>query len=101
MILKKPCITLTNATERQETVLMKANKLFFPLDRSDLRYSISEAIEEMLFAKITTNPYGENVTSKAFEVISNIIVNHDKIITVEVPRISPKVTQNVEATIQR
>ena len=55
----------------------------------------------MLFAKITTNPYGENVTSKAFEVISNIIVNHDKIITVEVPRISPKVTQNVEPTIQR
>ena len=38
----------------------------------------------MLFAKITTNPYGENVTSKAFEVISNIIVNHDKIITVEI-----------------
>jgi UDP-N-acetylglucosamine 2-epimerase len=101
VILKKPCITLTNATERQETVLMKANKLFFPLDRNDQRYSISEAIEEMLFAKITTNPYGENVTSKAFEVISNLIVNHDKIVMVEVPRISPKVTQNVEATIQR
>jgi UDP-N-acetylglucosamine 2-epimerase len=98
--LKKPCITLTNATERQETVLMKANKLFFPLERSDQRYSISEAIEEMLSAKITTNPYGENVTSRAFDVISNI-VNRERVITVEVPPASPKVTKSVEATIQR
>lgn len=43
----------------------------------------------MLFAKILINPCGENVTSKAFDVISNIVVN-DKLETVEVPPRAPK-----------
>lgn len=73
--LKKPCITLNSTTERQETILLRANRLYFPLDIHDenSQNSINRAIEEMLHTKITINPYGENVTARAFKVISDII----------------------------
>jgi UDP-GlcNAc3NAcA epimerase len=70
MILKKPCITLFSTTDRQETILLKANRIFFPLDGNQ---SISDVIEEMRHTKITINPYGENVTRKAVEVVNNIM----------------------------
>ena len=73
VLLKKPCITLFSTTDRQETVLIKANRLFFPLDSTQ---SISEVIEEMIGAKITVNPYGENVTKRAIETIDNIMNNN-------------------------
>jgi UDP-N-acetylglucosamine 2-epimerase len=77
VILKKSCITLNNTTERQETLLVKANRLFFPLDGDQQEKSINDIIEEMLSIKITTNPYGENVTEKALKSI-NAIVNNNK-----------------------
>lgn len=73
VLLKKPCITLFSTTDRQETILIKANRLFFPLDSSQ---SISEVIEEMMGTKITTNPYGENVTKRVLETIDNIMNNN-------------------------
>jgi UDP-N-acetylglucosamine 2-epimerase len=73
IILKKPCITLNNTTERQETILLKANRLFYPLDGESQNSSINDLIGEMIHTKIGSNPYGENVTSKAYNVISNII----------------------------
>jgi UDP-N-acetylglucosamine 2-epimerase (non-hydrolysing) len=84
VIFKKPCITLNNVTERLETLLIKSNKLFFPLDGNQLKFSISDAIEEMLSAKITVNPYGENVTSKAFHAISGIIASTRQRVPAEV-----------------
>jgi UDP-N-acetylglucosamine 2-epimerase (non-hydrolysing) len=78
IILKKPCITLNNTTERQETILLKANRLFYPLDGDGHETSINDVIDEMIHTKITINPYGENVTSKAYNVISNIIENDNQ-----------------------
>jgi UDP-N-acetylglucosamine 2-epimerase len=75
IILRKPCITLNNTTERQETILLKANRLFFPLVGGEHDRSINDIIEEMRGVKITINPYGENVTAKALRVISSIIDN--------------------------
>jgi UDP-N-acetylglucosamine 2-epimerase len=72
IILKKPCITLFSTSDRQETILLKANKLFFPLDGDQ---SITDLIEEMRHTKITVNPYGENVTQKVVETVNDII--HD------------------------
>jgi UDP-N-acetylglucosamine 2-epimerase len=77
IILKRPCITLNNTTERQETILLKANRLFYPLDGEDQDKSINDVIQDMLHAEITINPYGENVTSKAFDTISRIIDNNN------------------------
>jgi UDP-N-acetylglucosamine 2-epimerase len=73
VLLKKPCITLFSTTDRQETILIKANRLFFPLD---LAQSISEVIEEMIGTRITINPYGKNVTKRAIETIDNIMNNN-------------------------
>jgi UDP-N-acetylglucosamine 2-epimerase len=70
IILKKPCITLFSTSDRQETILLKANRLFFPLDGGQ---SISDVIEEMRHTKITINPYGENVTHKVVEIVNDII----------------------------
>ena len=69
MILKKPCITLRHSTARWETILLKAN-ILFPLDRKD---SLSAVIESMLQTKITTNPYGENVAKKTFDLVNKIV----------------------------
>ncbi|HJT50188.1 MAG TPA: UDP-N-acetylglucosamine 2-epimerase (non-hydrolyzing) [Nitrososphaeraceae archaeon] len=73
VILGKPCITLSNTTERQETILLNANRLFYPLNEDKHDKSISDVIEEMQSRKITVNPYGEEVTKRSVEVISNII----------------------------
>ncbi len=73
IILKRPCITLNNTTERQETILLKANRLYHPLDGAGQQCSINEVIREMLNVKISVNPYGEDVTNRAYKVISNII----------------------------
>ncbi len=70
IILKKPCITLFSTSDRQETILLKANRLFFPLDGDQ---SISDVIEEMRHTKITVNPYGENVTHNVIETVNHII----------------------------
>jgi UDP-N-acetylglucosamine 2-epimerase (non-hydrolysing) len=83
IILKRPCITLNNTTERQETILLKANRLFHPLDGEDQDRSINDVIQDMLHTEITINPYGENVTSKAFDTISKIIDNDNQKIYAE------------------
>jgi UDP-N-acetylglucosamine 2-epimerase (non-hydrolysing) len=83
IILKKPCITLNNTTERQETILLKANRLFYPLVGGEHDKSINDVIAEMLHTKITINPYGENVTSKAFDVIDKVITNNNKKVIAE------------------
>jgi UDP-N-acetylglucosamine 2-epimerase (non-hydrolysing) len=73
VVLRRPCITLSNSTERQETLLIKANKLYFPLDPKQQKKSINDVIEEMLSSKITLNPYGENVTQRTLQAINDII----------------------------
>jgi UDP-N-acetylglucosamine 2-epimerase len=65
VVLKKPCITLRSSTERQETLLIGANRLFYPFDkRIGELDSINNLVEEMLSINILTNPYGEEVTKK-------------------------------------
>lgn len=73
VILRRPCITLSNTTERQETLLMRANRLFFPLDGPQQKNSINDTVEEMLATTITTNPYGENVTRQAVSALDDIL----------------------------
>jgi UDP-N-acetylglucosamine 2-epimerase len=90
IILKKPCITLNNTTERQETILLKANRLFYPLDGGEHEGSINDIIEEMLRIKITINPYGENVTVKALKVIASILSDNTKELKVEYETLEPK-----------
>jgi UDP-N-acetylglucosamine 2-epimerase len=70
IILKKPCITLFSTSDRQETILLKANRLFYPLDGDQ---SISEVIEEMCRTKITINPYGEDVTHIVVKTMNDIV----------------------------
>lgn len=86
IILKKPCITLNTSTERQETILLKANRLFHPFNGGGQNESINNIIEDMRYRKITINPYGENVTAKAFNTITEIIDNDNKMIMAEVRR---------------
>jgi UDP-N-acetylglucosamine 2-epimerase (non-hydrolysing) len=76
VVLKRPCITLSNTTERQETLLIKANKLYFPLDPKQQKKCINDIIEEMLSSKITLNPYGENVTHRNLQAINDIILGN-------------------------
>jgi len=65
VVLKKPCITLRSSTERQETLLIGANRLFYPFDKRIAELdSINNLVQEMLQVKILTNPYGEEVTKK-------------------------------------
>jgi UDP-N-acetylglucosamine 2-epimerase len=80
VILRKPCITLSNTTERQETILLKANRLFYPLNEDRHEKSITDIIEEMQSRKITVNPYGEEVTQKSIKVITDIIDNDKEMI---------------------
>ena len=75
IILKKPCIYLNNTTDRQETILLGANRLYHPLNGIGQPNSINDIIEEMARVKITVNPYGENVTKKAYDIISKILNN--------------------------
>jgi UDP-N-acetylglucosamine 2-epimerase (non-hydrolysing) len=77
VILGRPCITLSNTTERQETLLLGSNRLFFPLDGSQQKSSINDIIKEMLTRKITTNPYGENVTQQAISALDDILEKND------------------------
>ena len=72
VVLRKPCITLRNTTERWETLLIKANRLF-PLDKHQKNSSLNKAIEEMICVKIISNPYGENVTSNTKKLIHTLI----------------------------
>src|SRR5437588_3146425 len=78
LILSKPCITLRNSTERWETLLLRANRLF-PLNDNGRNSPLSDVVEEMLDTKILpTNPYGENVTVNMLKLLSEImIVNRD------------------------
>jgi UDP-N-acetylglucosamine 2-epimerase len=79
VVLKKPCITLRRNTERQETLLIKANRLFYPFDKDDGQSgSLNCMINEMLSVKIHPNPYGENVTKKTVDSIKKIIELCDK-----------------------
>jgi UDP-N-acetylglucosamine 2-epimerase (non-hydrolysing) len=74
LILGKPCITLRNSTERQETLLLRANRLF-PLLDNDENSSLSSVIEEMLHSRIIdNNPYGEHVTTNILELLSELII---------------------------
>jgi UDP-N-acetylglucosamine 2-epimerase len=78
VILKRPCITLNTTTERQETILLGANRLYHALDGPEQDGSINEIISEMLEAKISVNPYGEDVTYRAFNAITNIMKSVQK-----------------------
>jgi UDP-N-acetylglucosamine 2-epimerase len=84
VILKKPCITLNTVTDRQETILLKANRLFSPFYVHQDENSINDVIEEMRYTKITINPYGENVTERSFKVISDIINNNKQKVKAQV-----------------
>lgn len=76
-VLKRPCITLRDTTERWETLLIKANTLF-PLYRGLNQPSLlNHVIEEMITSKITTNPYGENVTRKIVEIVNNLVYENE------------------------
>ena len=73
VVLRKPCITLRNTTERWETLLIKANRLF-PL-YGNYEVSLYDVIEEMRCIKIMSNPYGENATSNTLKLIRHIMAN--------------------------
>ena len=76
-VLKRPCITLRDTTERWETLLIKANKLF-PLHRGINQPSLlNQIIEEMITSKITSNPYGENVTRKIVDIVNKLVHEND------------------------
>lgn len=76
-VLKRPCITLRDSTERWETLLIKANKLF-PLYRGINQPTLlNQIIEEMITSKITSNPYGENVTRKIVEIVNKLVHEND------------------------
>jgi UDP-GlcNAc3NAcA epimerase len=70
IVLRKPCITLRHTSARWETILLKAN-ILFPPDRQDL---LQDIVETMLAAKITRNPYGENVANKTVDILKQVIV---------------------------
>jgi UDP-N-acetylglucosamine 2-epimerase len=69
IVLRKPCITLRHTSARWETILLNANRLF-PLDRNE---SLNDTIKAMAQAKITINPYGENVAETTCNAIQNFI----------------------------
>jgi UDP-N-acetylglucosamine 2-epimerase len=71
IILGKPCITLRNTTERSESILMGANRLY-PLMQNNENFG--SVVEEMLNAKIHNQPYGESVTTKTVNLIEKILV---------------------------
>lgn len=69
IILKKPCVTLRNTTERWETILLGANELFPPARRE----SLTHIAEKMVNAKISQNPYGEKTTQSTIKILDEII----------------------------
>jgi UDP-N-acetylglucosamine 2-epimerase len=70
VILRKPCITLRTSTERQETLLIGANRLF-PLGYEKVK--LAHTVHQMLETKITANPYGENVTRRTVDILDRIV----------------------------
>jgi UDP-N-acetylglucosamine 2-epimerase len=72
VIMRKPCVTLRDSTERQETLLVKANRLCPVWKREN---SLVDTVREMVGIKIVTHPYGQNVTEKTVEIIDEIIGN--------------------------
>src|SRR5207245_7828904 len=74
LILSKPCITLRNSTERWETLLLRANRLF-PLNDNGDNSSLGDVVGEMLDTKvIANNPYGENVTTNMITLLSRLMI---------------------------
>jgi len=71
LILKKPCITLRNTTERWETILVGGNRLY-PLSNNDENFS--QVVEEMLKVKVKNQPYGKSVTKKTVNIIKKILM---------------------------
>jgi UDP-N-acetylglucosamine 2-epimerase len=71
VILRKPCITLRSTTERWETLLLKANRLY-PLTPGN-ETSLEDTIDEMISVRITSNPYGENVTKTTLEALTTLV----------------------------
>ena len=75
--LKKPCITLREKTERQETILIGANKLFHLSGSQKSQEPLYDVVEEMKnrseYIKSLENPYGEGVTQKIVEAIEKIL----------------------------
>ena len=55
--------------------MLGANRLYYPLNGIGQLKSINDIIGEMAQVKIIVNPYGENVTKKAYDIISNILNN--------------------------
>jgi UDP-N-acetylglucosamine 2-epimerase len=71
IILGKPCITLRHTTERSESILMGANRLY-PLMQNNENFA--SVVEEMLNIEIQSQPYGESVTAKTVNIIEQILV---------------------------
>jgi len=72
VILGKPCITLRHTTERWETVLMGANRLY-PLMLPGENDQFENVIQQMLEKRITKQPYGESVTARTVLKIKEIL----------------------------
>lgn len=85
VVLKRPCLTLRSSTERQETILIGANRLFYPFDKEGKHLKlISNAVRDMLYTKIPANPYGKDVTKKMLILIGEILGDeHKKIVKQE------------------
>ena len=72
IILRKPCITLRHTTERWETILMGANRLYPLLLTND---DMKEVVDSMLQKHISSHPYGEAVTRRTVEMIDQIMTH--------------------------
>jgi len=84
VVLKKPCITLRSSTERQETLLIGANRLFYPFDKRPGELdSINSLVQEMLSIKILANPYGEEVTKKMLLSLREIMDSNNREVIVK------------------
>lgn len=70
-ILGKPCITLRHTTERWETILIGANKLY-PLLQNG-RGQLKDYVSEMKSKRFDRHPYGENVTVRTVESVKKIL----------------------------
>jgi UDP-N-acetylglucosamine 2-epimerase len=68
-ILSRPCITLRQTTERWETILCGANRLF-PLVSNDSA-DLGKSITEMISKPMPIQPYGENVTDRTLREVSD------------------------------
>ncbi len=68
-ILNTPCITLRNSTERQETLNLNSNKLVKTINELNLNDAVIWALNNDVSWE---HPYGENVSSKIYQIIKNI-----------------------------